>query len=222
MFSRKSNMLKRATYFIPLVLLFGCGGGGDSGGSQDDGGGPPATGSPPTISGDADSLVLVGDRYSFVPAANDPDGDALSFTVQNLPSWASFDSATGALDGRPDAGNVGIFDNIVITVSDGTSTTSLLAFSIEVAQLAVGAMSLSWEVPIENTDGSSLDNLSGFRIYYGLAAGDYPNMIEITTPGLTSYVIEDLSPGTYYVVATALNADGTESANSNMVIKIVG
>jgi hypothetical protein len=37
--------------------------------------------SPPTISGNPDATVVAGDAYSFVPSANDPDGDTLSFSI---------------------------------------------------------------------------------------------------------------------------------------------
>ena len=57
--------------------------------------------------------------------ANDADNDTLGFTIQNRPSWASFDTATGRLSGTPTSANVGAFNNIVISVSDGRASASL-------------------------------------------------------------------------------------------------
>lgn len=90
-----------------------------------------APNSAPTISGTPPKTGKVGTAYSFQPTASDPDKDTLGFTVQNAPSWATFDTLTGKLSGTPD--NEGTFGSIVITVSDGKQSASLPAFSIAVS-----------------------------------------------------------------------------------------
>ena len=45
---------------------------------------------PPVISGSPATSVTVGQAYSFTPTASDPDGQALSFSIANRPSWATF------------------------------------------------------------------------------------------------------------------------------------
>ena len=157
-----------------------------------------ATNNSPQISGTAASSVAVGSQYDFTPAASDPDGDVLSFSIANRPSWASFDSSSGRLSGTPLAGDVGSYTSIAITVSDGQLTSSLPAFSISVNQVALGSATLSWTPPTQNTDGSALTNLASYRIYYGLSEGNYPNAIALDNPGLTSFVVENLTPGTYF------------------------
>lgn len=180
---------------------------------------PVVVNSAPTISGNPASAVLVGNGYSFTPTASDPDGDTLSFSVQNLPAWASFDSTTGTVSGTPLLGDIGSFGSIRISVSDGNLSASLSDFAIAVSQSADASMSISWTAPTENTDGSPLTNLSGYRIYYGLEEGNYPNMVEVNTAGTTTVMIENLVPGTYYVVATSINANGVESEQSGYAIK---
>ena len=177
--------------------------------------------SPPTISGNPQTAVMMGDSYSFTPSASDPDGDSLMFSVQSLPGWASFDTTTGRLSGQPSLGNVGVFERIVISVSDGIDTASIPEFSITVSQAALGSMTLSWTPPTENTDGTALTNLAGYRLYYGLSQGNYPNRVIIDTVGLTSYVVDNLVPNTYYVVATSVNSMGVESSYSNVAVKSV-
>ena len=59
------------------------------------------------ISGTPAPSVLAGSLYSFTPDATDPDGTPLTFTIQNRPIWASFDPATGRLQGTPLSGNAG-------------------------------------------------------------------------------------------------------------------
>ena len=93
---------------------------------------PGPTNRAPTISGTPAGSVAVGQAYSFTPTAADPDGQALTFSIVNKPSWATFNTATGRLNGTPAAGNVGSFADIAISVSDGAATTSLPAFTISV------------------------------------------------------------------------------------------
>jgi hypothetical protein len=175
----------------------------------------------PTISGTAPLNATVGDAWSFTPNASDPDGDTLTFSIQNRPGWASFNSTSGRLSGTPEAADIGTFGNIRISVTDGDRTRALSAFSITVNQSNNGSITLSWTPPSQNTDGSPLTNLAGYRIYYGTAAGSYPNQIVVNNPGLSRYVVENLSPGTYYFVSTAVNSQGVESDFSNMAEKTV-
>ena len=46
-------------------------------------------------------------------------------------------------------------------------------FHVEVTQSALGSMTLSWTAPTENTDGSQLNDLAGYKLYYGTSAGNY-------------------------------------------------
>ena len=86
----------------------------------------------PSISGQPATNATAGETYSFTPVASDPDGDRLTFSVQNAPPWASFDASNGRLSGRPGSGDIGIHSSVVIGVSDGEKSDSLAAFSIEV------------------------------------------------------------------------------------------
>ena len=62
-----------------------------------------------------------------MPTASDPDGDELTFSIANKPDWASFDAATGLLNGTPPPAAVGTNSDITISVSDGQATASLAA-----------------------------------------------------------------------------------------------
>jgi hypothetical protein len=80
-----------------------------------------------------------------------------------------------------------------------------------------GQATLAWTAPDENTDGSALTNLAGYRIYYGTSSDALDLVIDIPTVGSTTYVVDDLSAGTYYFSIRAYNSDGSESALSNIV-----
>jgi hypothetical protein len=180
-----------------------------------------AANSAPQISGTPATAVNVGQTYAFTPTASDADGDTLVFSIQNQPAWAQFDAATGALTGVPQAGNVGTYSGIVITVDDGMETAVLPAFSITVSQVAMGTATLSWTAPTQNTDGSPLNNLAGYRIHYGNSPGNYTNTEAVNNAGITSFVVTGLSAGTWYFVSTTINTDGVESAYSNVAQKII-
>ena len=177
--------------------------------------------SAPSIAGSPASAILVGDTYLFRPSASDADGDELTFSISNQPRWANFDSKTGQLTGQILLGDIGVYERIRISVTDGTATASLLDFSITATNSALGSMTLSWAAPIENTDGTPLLDLAGYNLYFGRSRGTYSNQIRIDNPSINIYVVENLLPGTYYIVATSFNAQGDESAYSNEATETV-
>jgi len=177
---------------------------------------------PPTISGSPASSVTAGQLYSFTPTASGPAGLALSFSVQNLPSWATFSVANGTVSGTPSASNVGTFSNIVISVSDGQASASLAAFSIQVkAQSTTGSAILSWVAPTTNTDGSPLTDLAGFIINYGTSAGSLNQQITVASAGATGYTVTGLASGTWYFTVVAYTSVGTQSAPSDMASETI-
>ena len=175
----------------------------------------------PQISGEPQRVAIVNERYEFLPSVSGGTPGALTFTIQNRPRWADFDPNTGSLSGSPTFVDSGSYDDIAITVTDGNTKSSLPAFSIAVSQDGLGAITLAWFAPEQNTDGSYISDLAGYRIYYGMESGRYDRMIEIANVGLTSYVIDDLRPGTYFVAATAFNQSRAQSDYSNEVVKSV-
>lgn len=182
--------------------------------------GAPANGAP-LISGAPVTSANAGSAYSFRPTASDPNGDALTFSIANRPSWASFSTSTGQLTGSPTGANVGNYSGIVISVSDGRATVSLPAFAVSVVDVSVGGATLSWIAPTQNTDGSTLGNLSGYRIYYGASADELTHTVQVASAGITTYIVENLAPGTYYFMVRAYSSSGSESDNSNLGSKVV-
>ncbi len=80
---------------------------------------------------------------------------------------------------------------------------------------------MSWTPPTENTDGSSLSNLAGFRIQYGTSATALTQTVQISNPGVATYVVTGLNSGNWYFSVRAYNSGGAESANSNVVSKTI-
>ena len=80
---------------------------------------------------------------------------------------------------------------------------------------------LAWIAPTSRVDGSPLQNLAGYRIYYGTNASGLLREVQIDNPSAITWTITGLSPGNWYFVVTAVDADGLESAYSNMASKTV-
>ncbi len=144
---------------------------------------------PPVISGTPPTSVMQGTAYSFQPTASDPDGNPLTYSITNAPSWATFSATTGQLQGTPGAGNVGTYSNIVISVSDGTATASLATFavtvvavgsppitltSVDIGQVAVaGSTSTANGIYTVRASGADIwDTQDEFRFVHGALGGD--------------------------------------------------
>lgn len=192
-----------------LAGMAACGG-GKSGGTTE----PPAAGSPsnsaPMISGSPAASIAAGASYSFAPSASDPDGDALTFSITNKPSWATFSVASGALSGSAQAGT---YAGIVISVSDGTVTRSLPVFAITVSAPATGTATLSWTAPTQYTDGSALPagQLAGYRVYRGSTPTSLTRFHDVEGAGVTTYVARDLPAGDHCFAVTAVTLANVES-----------
>ena len=175
----------------------------------------------PTISGTPLLSINVLATYSFQPSASDADGNTLTFSIQNRPAWATFNTATGRLSGVPALTDVATFSNIIISVSDGTASASLPAFSLAVLQTATGSATVSWTAPTTNSNGTPLTDLAGYRIQYGRTSGSFDQSAPVNNAGLTSFTVDNLSQGTWYFGVVAVNAAGIESDVSNVASKTI-
>ncbi len=172
----------------------------------------PVTNAPPTITGAAGTSVIAGQAYQFTPGASDADKDVVTFVITNKPSWATFNSSTGALTGTPAA--AGIFANVEIAATDGKDVSPLPAFTITMtapAGSSSSVVSLAWTPPTENDDGTTLVDLAGYKIHYGDKPGTYTKTVSVSNPGLTRYVLDALPAGKHYLAMTAYNLAGLES-----------
>ncbi len=205
---------------LVLTVLAGCGGGGGDDGTPATGG-PGGGNAPPTIQGQPSANVMAGQAYSFQPSASDPNNDTLTFSVTGLPAWATFNASTGRVSGTPSASDIATYSGIRISVSDGQASASLNAFSITVADVVIGSATLSWTPPTENSDGSTLTNLAGYRVLYGRSPSQLSQTIEITNSSLSTYVVDNLSAGTWYFAVVTVNSGGTTSVQSNVAAKTI-
>ena len=151
----------------------------------------------PVISGTPATEVAEDAGYSFTPTVSDIDAmDTATFKIVNQPSWASFDTATGALTGSPENKNVGATSDIVITVSDSADAeASLAAFSITV--------STTNDAPVAVADAYSVDE--GNTPNVNATASVLNNDSDIDADSvITTVLVNNVNNGTL-----TLNLDGS-------------
>jgi hypothetical protein len=214
-----SNASVVATTALTIISLFvtGCGGGGGSESSDTVvsgnalGGNPSGSQNPPTVNLTASpSTVAFNNATTLTWTASNADNCVAS------DGWSGSKSRSG---GNTSSGPLTIDTTFDITCSNSVGSAS---DSVTVSvQVGVGTASLTWMPPTTNQDGSSMDDLAGYKVYYGTSSGSYPNIVPLNNPGLSSYVVDNLIPGTYYFVVTAYDTSGNESAYSNEASKVI-
>ena len=65
------------------------------------------------------------------------------------------------------------------------------------------------------------EDVASYDIHCWNGANQFTATIHVENPEATSYVIDDLAPGTYQCAITAIDSEGHESALSNLVTKTV-
>jgi hypothetical protein len=110
--------------------------------------------------------------------------------------------------------------DISLTSIEGSASfgaPSSAVIDVEAAGSASGAVTLSWTAPTTNTNGSALTNLAGFDIHYGKSASAMTYRIAIGSVSVLSYVIDNLTSGTWYFEVFAVNSAGVQSGPSSLV-----
>jgi hypothetical protein len=160
-------------------------------------------------------------------SANPPTTNENGFTTL---SWSSSNasscSASGEWSGNKetsDSEQTGPLtsDTSFTLTCTGDGGTVSKTVTVTIDQITNGTASLSWNPPTTNEDGTALSDLAGYKIYYGISLGNYPNVITINNPGITSYLVENLSPNTYYFVVKAFDNFGNISDESNTGSKTI-
>ena len=80
-------------------------------------------------------------------------------------------------------------------------------------------ITLSWDAPTSNADGTPLTDLAGYKIYVSKVPGVYADPIDVGN--VLTKTLTNFCEGTYYFVATAYDTSGNESAYSNEVSKAI-
>ena len=178
------------------------------------------------LQGTPATTVVAGTPYAFQPTVSQ-SATSVTYTINNRPSWAVFDTSTGELDGTPPLTSVGTTANITIMASNGLSAATIGPFNITVTAAPASPpptsakATLTWVAPTVNTDGTPLTDLAGYHIYYGMNPAQLPLEVILNGAALTTYVVNGLTAGVYYFAVTAFSSQGTESVLSDVVTKTI-
>ena len=104
---------------------------------------------------------------------------------------------------------------------NGSGGEVIKTVNVTVTQISNGTALLSWTPPTQNTDGSSLTDLAGYKIRYGTSPGNYSDTITLNNLGLSSYLVENLTSADWYFVMTSFNSSDIESSYSIEVSKTI-
>ncbi len=105
--------------------------------------------------------------------------------------------------------------------SSNDNDSSAIKSGVGIGPVGDGTALISWISPTENTDNSTLTDLAGFKIYFGIFPGEYDNSITVNNVGLSSYLVENLGAADWFFVVTAFNSSGIESGYSKEVFKTI-
>ena len=112
-------------------------------------------------------------------------------------------------------------------------TVAAFTISVLVAQVAhaqeaqiqaSGTIDIEWQPPTENEDGSELTDLAGYTIKWGREAGQYTDSLTVDDAGQTTATLNlstDRAETPYFIVMTARDEEGNESAHSNEVARLL-
>ena len=145
-------------------------------------------------------------------------------------SWSSSNatSCTASVDWSGSKGTSGtelmssITANSTFSLQCSNTTGSQSgSVNVTVSPVQSGTALISWTSPLLNTDNSTLTDLTGFKFYYGTLPGNYTKSLTVNSPGISSFLIENLSSTTWYFSMTAYNSTNVESVKSAEVSKTI-
>jgi len=161
--------------------------------------------------------------FSASPASVSQNGSTtLSWNSSDATSCTASGDWSGnkGTSGSESTGSLTI-DSLYTLTCTGAGGSVNESVNVTVVLSSNGTALLSWTPPTENTDGSPLTDLAGYKIRYGTSPGNYSDTEIINDPGLTSFMIEDLASADWYFVMTSFNDSGIESGYSTEVSKTI-
>lgn len=139
-------------------------------------------------------------------------------------SWSSSDAAVCeasggwsgevSLNGQQTLGPVSAAATYTLTCTNSTGSDIAM-----VSIVPVGSLTLNWQAPSENVDGSPVSGINGYNIHYGAVSGQYDEVAGASGTA-TSHTFQ-LPVGNYYFSMTAIDTEGDESGLSNEVMLTV-
>ena len=103
------------------------------------------------------------------------------------------------------------------TTSGSTTTTGSAGSTPPSTPVAGTSLTLGWVAPTQNSNGTPITDLAGYKIHYGTTSANYTKVVAVSNPSLSRYVLDSLESGTYFFAITAYNSKGIESTLSGEI-----
>ena len=177
----------------------------------------------PVISSTALTSATQDAAYSYTLVATDSDvGDSLTLSAVTLPSWLSFNAATGVLSGTPANANVGSHA-VVLRATDVDGLTAEQSFSIVVANVNDAPTISSTALTSANQDAAYSYTLVATDSDVGdsvtLSAVTLPSWLSFNTAtGVLSGTPTNTNVGSHAVVLRATDVDGLTAEQSFSIV----
>ncbi|MFB2760007.1 beta strand repeat-containing protein, partial [Shewanella xiamenensis] len=177
----------------------------------------------PVISSTALTSATQDAAYSYTLVATDSDvGDSVTLSAITLPSWLSFNAATGVLSGTPTNANVGSHA-VLLRATDVDGLTAEQSFSIVVANVndapTISSMALTsatqdaaYSYTLVATDSDVGDSVT-------LSAVTLPSWLSFNAAtGVLSGTPTNANVGSHAVVLRATDVDGLTAEQSFSIV----
>lgn len=175
----------------------------------------------PVVTSTSVDAATEGVVYAYTFTATDADQDTLTMSATTLPSWLTFDAATGILTGTPATANVGA-NPVVLSVTDGEDAQEQ-SFTITVAAAVVVNTA-----PTITSTGVTTGTV-GVEYSYTLTAtdaqGDTLSMSSVTLPTWGAFdTATGILSGTPDMAddydVELMVSDGTDATNQTFTIAV--
>jgi len=183
----------------------------------------------PTFTSSPVTSVNENTAYSYDVNANDADGDTLTYSLTQTPSWLSINSATGLISGTSPEVNSDTQFVVTVQVSDGNGNVAQV-FTIDVLNVVIIPPTNNAPVitsgPVtsvnENTAYSydvNANDADGDSLTYGLTQG--PNWLSINSvSGLITGTSPSVSQNTNYAITVTVS-DGTATVPQSYTLTVL-
>jgi hypothetical protein len=159
--------------------------------------------------------IALGTTKQFTATGSYSDGSTQNLTASA--TWKSSSSSVASISNA--AGSNGLATSVAAGSTTITATSGGVSGSATLTVTGGGTITLAWDAPTTNTDGSYLDpatDIVSYKIYYGTSSLTYASVVTVSNPGTTTVSKTlNLSAGTYYFTVTAIDSAGLESSYSN-------
>jgi fibronectin type 3 domain-containing protein len=181
------------------------------------GGAPPDP--PPSAPAGLTAAAQVGAIH--LDWSDNPEADLASYSVyRSTTSGSGFAALASGLTSS-------VYDDLAVAVG---TTYYYMVFAVDAAgQVSAGSaqvsaqplappptqsVSLTWNAPILNQDGTPLIDLAGYKLYRGTQPGVYGTVTDLH---IATQATVNLATGNYYFRLTAYDTSGNESTFSNEI-----